>query len=83
VGFDGREGLGSLVTQDWAGVIWLLTLNSWPVPLGSSFGVTRLGSIEAIFSLPWLDRQGWIASGSLNGGHQFTLGSTPLYVMEL
>jgi hypothetical protein len=32
--------------------------------------------------LPWLDKQGWIASGGLNGGHQFTLGLTPLYVIK-
>ncbi|PLW53245.1 hypothetical protein PCANC_07506 [Puccinia coronata f. sp. avenae] len=82
VGFDGKEGVGGLVTQDWVGVIRLSTTDSKPVTLGSSFGVTRLGSINVIFGLPWLDRQGWIASGSMKGGHQFTLGSTPLYVME-
>ncbi|PLW22012.1 hypothetical protein PCANC_04360 [Puccinia coronata f. sp. avenae] len=49
------EGVGGLVTQDWAGVIRLTTTDSTPVPLGSSFGVTRLGSIDAIFGLPWLD----------------------------
>ncbi|PLW30877.1 hypothetical protein PCANC_20109 [Puccinia coronata f. sp. avenae] len=82
VGFDGREGVGGLVTQDWVGVVHLSSLDAKPVPLASSFGVTRLGSIDAIFGLPWLDRQGWVASGSKTGGHQFTLGSTPLYVMD-
>ncbi|KAA1071645.1 hypothetical protein PGT21_013926 [Puccinia graminis f. sp. tritici] len=82
VGFDGREGFGGLVTQDWAGMIQLSSINSNPFTLQSSFGITRLGSVDAIFGLPWLDRQGWVASGSLKGGHQFTLGSTPLYVIE-
>ncbi|KAA1090666.1 hypothetical protein PGT21_009749 [Puccinia graminis f. sp. tritici] len=82
VGFDGREGVGGLVTQDWAGMIQLSTIDSKPFTLQSSFGITRLGSVDAIFGLPWLDRQGWVASGSLKGGHQFTLGSTPLYVIE-
>ncbi|PLW50811.1 hypothetical protein PCANC_14322 [Puccinia coronata f. sp. avenae] len=40
VGFDGREGVGGLVTQDWAGIIRLSSLDSKPIPLGSSFGVT-------------------------------------------
>ena len=40
VGFDGREGVGGLVTQDWVGVIQLLSIESKPVPLSSSFGVT-------------------------------------------
>ncbi|KAA1108748.1 hypothetical protein PGT21_023962 [Puccinia graminis f. sp. tritici] len=83
VGFAGSEGVGGIVKQDWpAGVIQLNTLSSKPFPLGCSFGVTRLGSINAIFGLPWLDKQGWIASGSLKGGPQFTLGSTSLYVIE-
>ncbi|KAA1090535.1 hypothetical protein PGT21_004540 [Puccinia graminis f. sp. tritici] len=82
VGFDGREGVGGLVTQDWAGMIQLSSVDAKPFTLQSSFGITRLGSVDAIFGLPWLDRQGWVASGSLNGGHQFTLGSTPLYVIE-
>jgi hypothetical protein len=55
VGFNGREGVGGLVTQDWVGVIQLLSIKSKPVPLSSSFGVTRLGSIDTIFGLPWLD----------------------------
>ncbi|PLW56216.1 hypothetical protein PCANC_01978 [Puccinia coronata f. sp. avenae] len=55
VGFNGREGVGGLVTQDWVGVIQLLSIKSKLVPLSSSFGVTRLGSIDAIFGLPWLD----------------------------
>ncbi|PLW14564.1 hypothetical protein PCANC_15728 [Puccinia coronata f. sp. avenae] len=82
VGFDGRKGVGGLVTQDWAGSIQLSSIDSKPVPLSASFGITRLGSVDAIFGLPWLDRQGWIASGSKKGGHHFTLGSTPLYVIE-
>ncbi|KAA1085761.1 hypothetical protein PGT21_018600 [Puccinia graminis f. sp. tritici] len=77
VGFDGREGVGGLVTRDWAGMIQLSSIDSKPFTLQSSFGITRLGSVDAIFGLPWLDRQGWVASGSLKGGHQFTLGSTP------
>ncbi|PLW15782.1 hypothetical protein PCANC_13464 [Puccinia coronata f. sp. avenae] len=75
-------GVGGLVTQDWAGVIQLLLIDSKQVPLSASFGITRLGSVDAIFGLPWLDRQGWIASGSKKGGHHFTLGSIPLYVIE-
>ncbi|PLW27485.1 hypothetical protein PCASD_23089 [Puccinia coronata f. sp. avenae] len=82
VGFDGREGVGGVVTEDWAGKIQLSTVNSKPFSLNGSFGVTRLGSVDAIFGLPWLDQQGWIASGTLDGGHQFTLGSNPLYVIE-
>ncbi|KAA1101553.1 hypothetical protein PGT21_024223 [Puccinia graminis f. sp. tritici] len=82
VGFDGREGVGGLVTQDWVGMIQLSSIDAKPFTLQSSFGITRLGSVDAIFGLPWLDRQGWVASGSLKGGHQFTLGSTPLYVIE-
>ncbi|KAA1134620.1 hypothetical protein PGTUg99_007694 [Puccinia graminis f. sp. tritici] len=82
VGFDGREGVGGLVTQDWAGMNQLSSVDAKPFTLQSSFGITRLGSVDTIFGLPWLDRQGWVASGSLNGGHQFTLGSTPLYVIK-
>ncbi|PLW58122.1 hypothetical protein PCANC_04120 [Puccinia coronata f. sp. avenae] len=40
VGFDGQEGFGGLVTQDWVGVVHLSSLNSKPVPLASLFGVT-------------------------------------------
>jgi hypothetical protein len=83
VGFDGCEGVGGLVTQDWEGVIQLLSIHLKPVPLLASFGITCLGSVEANFGLPWLDQQGWIASGSKKGEHHFTLGSTPLYVIEL
>jgi hypothetical protein len=82
VGFDGRKGVGSLVTQDWVGMIQLSSIDSIPVLVPSSFGITRLGSVDAIFGLPWLDRQGWVASGSVKGGHHFSLGSTPLYVIE-
>jgi hypothetical protein len=82
IGFDGQEAVGGVVTEDWAGRIQLLTIDSKPFLLPSLFGVTRLGSVDAIFGLPWLDKQGWVASGSLDGGHQFTLGSTPLYVIE-
>jgi hypothetical protein len=53
VGFDGREGVGGLVTQDWAGMIQLSTIDSKPFTLQSSFGITRLGSVDAIFGLPW------------------------------
>ncbi|KAI7950664.1 hypothetical protein MJO29_009338 [Puccinia striiformis f. sp. tritici] len=82
VGFDGHQGVGGLVTQDWVGMVQLSKLNSEPFHLKSSFGVTRLGSVDAIFGLPWLDRQGWSLSGSLKGGHLFTLGSTPIYFMD-
>lgn len=74
VGFDGREGFGGLVTQDWAGHIQLATLDSKLFTLQSLFGVT--------FGLPWLDKQGWVVSGSVKGQHHFTLGSTPLYVIN-
>jgi len=83
VGFDGKEGVGGLVTQDWVGVIHVSSVDAVSVPLPCSFGVTRLGSVDAIFGLPWLDRQGWTASGSLKSGHHFTLGSTPLHVIEV
>jgi hypothetical protein len=82
VGFDGREGVGGLVTQDWVGVVQMSSLNSKPVPLPASFGVTCLGLVDAIFGLPWFDKQGWITSGSKKGRHHFTLGSTPLYVIK-
>jgi hypothetical protein len=82
VGFDGQEVVGVVVTEDWAGQIQLSTIDSAPFSLPSSFGVTRLGSVGAISRLPWLDKKGWVASGSLKGGHQFTLESTPLYVIE-
>ncbi|PLW22287.1 hypothetical protein PCASD_16997 [Puccinia coronata f. sp. avenae] len=82
VGFNGQEAVGGIVSEDWAGTIQLSTNNAKPFALHSSFGVMRLGSVDAIFGLPWLDKQGWVASGSLKGGHQFTLGSTPLYVIE-
>jgi hypothetical protein len=39
-------------------------------------------SETGFLAVPWLDRQGWVSLGSKQGGHQFTLGSTPLYVME-
>jgi hypothetical protein len=82
VGFDGQEVVGGLVLEDWAGTIQLLTTDSKPFALHGSFGVTQLGLVEAIFGLPWLDKQGWVASGSLKGGHQFTLGLNPLYVIK-
>jgi hypothetical protein len=63
VGFDGREGVRGLFTQDWVGVVQLSSLNSKPVPLPASFGITRLGLVNAIFGLPWLDKAGWIALG--------------------
>ena len=83
VGFDGKEGVGGLVTQDWAGIIHVSFVDATLVPLPSSFGVTQLGSVDTIFGLPWLDKQGWVASGSLKEVHRFTLGSTPLHVVEL
>ncbi|PLW27344.1 hypothetical protein PCANC_14237 [Puccinia coronata f. sp. avenae] len=63
-------------------MIQLSSIDSTPVPVPSSFGITRLGLVDTIFGLPWLDRQGWVASGSVKGGHHFSLGSTPLYVIE-
>ncbi|PLW10102.1 hypothetical protein PCANC_20527 [Puccinia coronata f. sp. avenae] len=80
--FDGRKGVGGLVTQDWVGMIQLSSIKSTPFPVPSSFGITRLGSVDAIFGLPWLDQQGWVALGSVKGGHHFSLGSTPLYVIK-
>jgi hypothetical protein len=41
-----------------------LSLDSKPVLLLASFGVTCLGLVHTIFGLPWLDKQGWIALGS-------------------
>ncbi|PLW57879.1 hypothetical protein PCANC_00959 [Puccinia coronata f. sp. avenae] len=67
VGFDGWEGVGGLVTQDWVGMLQLSTIDFKPVPVPSSFGVTRLGSVDSIFGLPWLDQQGWVALGSVKG----------------
>ncbi|KAA1084441.1 hypothetical protein PGT21_027987 [Puccinia graminis f. sp. tritici] len=55
VGFDGSGGVGGLVTKDWSGDITVSLVESTPVPLKCSFGVTRLGSVDAIFGLPWLD----------------------------
>ncbi|PLW21548.1 hypothetical protein PCANC_03982 [Puccinia coronata f. sp. avenae] len=77
-----QEGVGGLVTQDWVGMLQLSTIDFKPVPVPSSFGVTRLGSVDSIFGLPWLDQQGWVALGSVKGGHQFSLKSTPFYVIE-
>ncbi|PLW27912.1 hypothetical protein PCANC_25391 [Puccinia coronata f. sp. avenae] len=82
VGFDGRKGVGGLVMQDWVGMIHLFSIDLQLVPVPSSFGITWLGLVDAIFGLPWLDQQGWVASGSVKGGHQFSLGSTPLFVIE-
>ncbi|KNZ46860.1 hypothetical protein VP01_6899g1, partial [Puccinia sorghi] len=57
---------------------WISTLDSSPFPLQLSFGVTRLGLADSIFGFTWLDRQGWVASGSLKGGQEFRgLGSRP------
>jgi hypothetical protein len=83
VGFDGCKGVGGLVTQGWVGMIQLSSINSTPVPVPSSFDITPLGSVDAIFGLLWLDRQGWVALGSIKGRHHFSLGSTPLYVIIL
>ncbi|PLW15392.1 hypothetical protein PCANC_20482 [Puccinia coronata f. sp. avenae] len=82
VGFDGCKGVGGLVTEDWVGMLQLSSVNSKPVPVPSSFGVTRLGLVDAIFGLPWLDQEGWVALGSVKGGHHFSLRSTPLFVIE-
>jgi hypothetical protein len=68
VGFDGQEAVGGVVTEDWAGQIQFSMVNSTPFTLPSSFGVTWLGLVNTIFGLPWLDRQGWVASGSLKDG---------------
>ena len=83
MGFDGWAEVGGFVTQDWVGIIQLLSIDSKAVPLASSFNVTCLGSVNAIFGFSWLDQQGWVASGSLKDGHQFTLGSAPLCVIDL
>ncbi|KAH9441395.1 hypothetical protein Pst134EB_030060 [Puccinia striiformis f. sp. tritici] len=77
VGFDGNKGVGGMVTHDWAGRIHLASVNtSTSVPFPGSFGVTCLGSVDAMFGLPWLDHQTWKASGSSSGGHRFTLGTS-------
>ncbi|KAH9450902.1 hypothetical protein Pst134EB_018411 [Puccinia striiformis f. sp. tritici] len=83
VGFDGNEGVGGLVTDDWVGRIHISSVDATSsVPFPSSFGVTCLGSVDAIFGLPWLDRQTWTASGSSAGGHCFILGSTEIFVVD-
>ncbi|KAI7967522.1 hypothetical protein MJO29_000799 [Puccinia striiformis f. sp. tritici] len=83
IGFDGNEGIGGMVTHDWAGRIHVSsTDSSTSVPFPSSFGVTCLGNVDAIFGLPWLNRQSWTASGSSSGGHRFTLGSTKVFVVD-
>ncbi|PLW57478.1 hypothetical protein PCANC_02618 [Puccinia coronata f. sp. avenae] len=51
VGFDSREGIGGLVTQDWVGVVQLSSLDSKPVPLPASFGIICLGLVDAIFGI--------------------------------
>ncbi|KAH9459172.1 hypothetical protein Pst134EA_033023 [Puccinia striiformis f. sp. tritici] len=83
IGFDGNEGVGGMVTHDWVGRIHVASVNSTTtVPFPSSFGVTCLGSVDAIFGLPWLDQQTWTASGSSSGGHRFVLGSTEIFVVD-
>ncbi|KAI7951025.1 hypothetical protein MJO29_009699 [Puccinia striiformis f. sp. tritici] len=83
IGFDGNEGVGGLVTHDWVGRIHVSSVDSaTTIPFPSSFGVTCLGSVDAIFGLPWLDRQTWTASGSSSGGHRFILGSAEVFVVD-
>ena len=82
VGFDGQPGVGGTVTHDWAGRITLSAIDNRPVQFNSTFGITRLGSVDTIFGLPWLDRQTWRASGSVEHGHRFTLGSTQVFVID-
>ena len=82
VGFDGQPGVGGTVTHNWAGKITLSAIDDRPVQFNSTFGITRLGSVDAIFSLPWLDRQSWSASGSVEHGHRFTLGLTQVFVID-
>ncbi|KAI7955772.1 hypothetical protein MJO29_007171 [Puccinia striiformis f. sp. tritici] len=83
IGFDGNEGVGGTVTHDWAGRIHVSSVDSKEaIPFPSSFGVTCLGTVDAIFGLPWLDRQSWTASGSASGGHRFTLRSMEVFVVD-
>ncbi|KAH9457389.1 hypothetical protein Pst134EA_021267 [Puccinia striiformis f. sp. tritici] len=83
IGFDGNEGVGGTVTHDWAGRIHVSSADSTAtIPFSSSFGVTCLGTVDAIFGMPWLDRQSWQASGSSADGHRFTLGSTDVFVVD-
>ncbi|KAA1063792.1 hypothetical protein PGT21_050060 [Puccinia graminis f. sp. tritici] len=82
VGFDGSGGVGGMVTKDWSGDITVSSVELKPVSLKCSFGVTRLGSVDAIFGLPWLDWQSWSASGSVQNGHYLTLGDTQVFVVD-
>jgi hypothetical protein len=82
VGFNVQEGVGGIVNQNWAGTIQLSAIDLKPFPVESSLAVTRLGSVDVIFGLPWLDKQASFPSGSSQEGYQCTLGPTPLYVME-
>ncbi|KAA1091017.1 hypothetical protein PGT21_050238 [Puccinia graminis f. sp. tritici] len=82
VGFDGSSGVGGMVTRDWSGEIVVSSTDSQPINLPCSFGVTRLGSVDAIFGLPWLDSQSWSASGSVQQGHHPTLGETQVFVVD-
>ncbi|KAA1124724.1 hypothetical protein PGTUg99_032814 [Puccinia graminis f. sp. tritici] len=82
VGFDGSSGVGGMVTKDWSGEIVMSLMDAQPITLPCSFGVTRLGSVDAIFGLPWLDSQSWSASGSVQQGHQLTLGDNHVFVVD-
>ncbi|KAH9455985.1 hypothetical protein Pst134EB_012209 [Puccinia striiformis f. sp. tritici] len=83
IGFDGNEGVGGLVTHDWVGRIHVSLVDSaTAIPFPSSFCVTCLGLVDAIFSLPWLDCQTWTASGSSSSGHRFVSGSTEIFVVD-
>ncbi|KAA1115056.1 hypothetical protein PGT21_030475 [Puccinia graminis f. sp. tritici] len=82
VGFDGQGGIGGIVTKDWSGDIVVSSVDAEPVSLKCSFGVTKLGSVNAIFGLPWLDGQSWSASGSVQHGHCLTLGDNQVFVVD-
>jgi hypothetical protein len=47
VGFDGREAVGGVVTEDWVGPVQFSTINLKPFSLQSLFGITWLGLVDA------------------------------------
>lgn len=81
IGFQGRREVGGLITQGWSGRVQLTDTQQNPFDLKCSFGITRLGSVDAILGKPWLDQQGWTVSGNQEG-HSLSIGSKPVHVME-
>ncbi|KAA1088259.1 hypothetical protein PGTUg99_029809 [Puccinia graminis f. sp. tritici] len=62
VGFDGSAGVGGMVTKDWSGDITVSSVDSKPIPIKCSFGVTRLDSVDTIFGLQAVEGAGLIRS---------------------